>query len=288
MPRAAFTLSCLVALLYMFGWDIPATTNASPLATTTEVTHAKPQSDTPTLVAPRITPVLPPASDAPALPTAPDDNDDALFAAAKSGDLDSAPIDTAPTTGPSRVELAHAQLEAQGQHFSLVIVSSASQGLELAIYRDLRARRYRSTAGPDEGFDTHGQPCFPNCVYIPFEEVNALAVSTWVRVLRHELRHMNQAAHNPALARDFREANGIFTSYGMFSEVCADYGINVGALYRAAYRMGALRAWLGRGRYALIGNACAGDRPSYVSVVALYNRVRRSSRAFALLFPRYR
>jgi hypothetical protein len=297
MLRAAFTLSCLVALVFLIGWDVPATTNASPDVQATvspsplaavEVTLATPQADTPTLFAPRITPVVLPASDAPALPTALDDDDDGLFAAENSSALDSALIDTAPTAVPSRVELAHAQLEAQGQHFSLIMVSPASQSLELAIYRDLRARRYRSTAGPDEGFDTHGQPCFPNCVYIPFQEVNVLAVSTWVRVLRHEIRHMNQAAHNPTLARDFREPNGIFTSYGMFSEVCADYGINVGALYRAAYRMGALRAWLGRGRYALIGNACAGDKPSYVSVVTLYNRVRRSSRAFALLFPRYR
>src|SRR5439155_19120184 len=109
-----------------------------------------------------------------------------LFAVQNSSALDSAPIDTAPTVGPSRVELAHAQLGAQGQHFSLIVVSPASQSLELEIYRDLRARRYRSTAGPDEGFDTHGQSCFPNCVYIPFQEVNALAVSTWANVLRHE------------------------------------------------------------------------------------------------------
>ena len=195
---------------------------------------------------------------------------------------------TTAAAGPSTLERAHTRLQAEGLRTELIIVSRASKGVELAIYRDLRIRRYRSTTGPDEGIDTHSLACYPACVFVPVQEINVLTVDRWAAVLRHEYRHVIQAANNPNLASDFRLANGVFTSYGLFSEVCADYGVYVAPGYGARWRMAALKARLGASRQWMIDQACAGIKPSYDSLVQTYNRIRRSSRAFAALFPRYR
>jgi len=194
-----------------------------------------------------------------------------------------------PTASPTQLELAHARLAAQGFQFELNVVAPWSTGVALAIYRDLRLRRYRSTTGPDEGIDTHSLACYPGCVFVPYQEVNVLAVDRWVAVLQHEYRHVIQATHNPTMAADFRSGpTGLFTSYGLFSEVCADYGINVAPGYRAYTRMTGLKRVLGAGRQLLIDQACQGGKPSYDAMVYAYNQIRRSTRAFAYLFPRYR
>ena len=197
-------------------------------------------------------------------------------------------VDITSVAGSSTLERAHARLLAEGLQTQLIIVSRASQGVELAIYRDLRIRRYRSTTGPDEGIDTHSLACYPACVFVPVQEINVLTVGRWMAVLRHEFRHVIQAGNNPNMASDFRGANGVFTSYGLFSEVCADYGIYVAPGYGARWRMTALKARLGASRQPLIDQACSGLKPSYDNMVQTYNRIRRSSRAFAALFPRYR
>ena len=157
-------------------------------------------------------------------------------------------VDITTAAGPSTLERAHARLEAEGLRTKLIIVSPASQGVELAIYRDLRIRHYRSTTGPDEGIDTHSLACYPACVFVPVQEIKVLAVDRWVAVLRHEYRHVIQAGNNPHMASDFRGADGVFTSYGQFSEVCADYGIYVAPDYRARTRMAMLKAALGASR----------------------------------------
>ena len=151
----------------------------------------------------------------------------------------------------------------------------------------MRARVFRSTTGPDEGIDTHSLPCYPNCVFVPIEEVNVLTVGTWMQVLRHEYRHMLQASHNPNLAADFRGPDGRFTSYGAFSEACADAGLNVAPIYQARARLDQLRATLSAAQQPLIDQACQGDRPSYEQLVLLYNTALSSPQAFALLFPTY-
>jgi hypothetical protein len=197
-------------------------------------------------------------------------------------------VEITTATGGSTLERAHARLQAEGLQTQLFIVSRASRGVELAIYRDLRIRYYRSTTGPDEGIDTYSLACYPACVFVPVQEINVLTVERWMAVLRHEYRHVIQARNNPNLASDFRGADGVFTSYGLFSEVCADYGLYVAPGYGARWRMGALKFALGASRQWLIDQACQGIKPSYDSMVQTYNRIRRSSRAFAALFPRYR
>ncbi len=191
-------------------------------------------------------------------------------------------------TGNSNVEQAHALLQNEGYQVYLIILSNQSPGVEGLIYRDLLQRHFRSTTGPDEGFDTHGEFCYPNCVYVPSAAVNAISVYGWVGVLRHEYRHINQAEHNPNLAQDFRSPNGWFTSYGAFSEACADYGLNEAPVYYAWYRINRLKSVLGIQQQTLIDAACSGNMPAYSSVVARYNQKMGSPRAFVVLFPLYR
>src|SRR5207244_2429590 len=95
--------------------------------------------------------------------------------------------------GSSNVEVAHERLQQEPMQTTLIIVSDTSSGVEGNIYRDLLARNFRSSTGPDEGIDTHSLSCYPNCVFVPAPEVNALSVDGWVQVLRHEYRHMVQA-----------------------------------------------------------------------------------------------
>jgi hypothetical protein len=189
--------------------------------------------------------------------------------------------------GSSTVEVAYARLQQEAMKTTLVIVSSASTGVEGDIYRDMRARIFRSSTGPDEGIDTHGLACYPNCVFVPAEEVNALTVDVWAIVLRHEYRHMVQASHNPNMASDFRGSDGGFTVYAAFSEACADFGLNVAPVYQAQMRMEQLRGVLGADQQPLIDQACQGDRPSYDKVVQMYNSAKSSDQAFALLYPAY-
>ena len=183
--------------------------------------------------------------------------------------------------------MAHTRLQQEALKTTLIIVSSASTGVEGDIYRDMRARIFRSSTGPDEGIDTHSLACYPNCVFVPAEEVNALTVDVWASVLRHEYRHMVQASHNPNMASDFRGPDGRFTVYAAFSEACADFELNVAPVYQAQARMEQLRAVVGADQQALIDQACQGDRAAYDKLVQVYNGARSSEQAFALLYPTY-
>ena len=194
----------------------------------------------------------------------------------------------AATAIKTNIELAHDRLQAEPMQTTLIIVSSASTGLEGLIYQDMRTRVFRSTTGPDEGIDTHSLSCYPNCVFVPSEEVNVLTVGVWMLVLRHEYRHMVQASHNPNLAADFRGPDGRFTSYAAFSEACADYGLNVAPVYRAQVRIDQLRAALGASRQPLIDQACQGDKPSYDQVMQMYDAASVGGGMFSELFPTYR
>ncbi len=189
--------------------------------------------------------------------------------------------------GNSNVEQAHAQLQNDGNQVYLVIVSNQSTGLEHDIYQDLRERNIRATTGPDEGIDTHGEFCYPDCVFVPKEEVNAISVQAWADVLRHEFRHIVQAKNNPNLAKDFRSPNGQFTTDAAFSEACADYGLNVDLAYHAQERMDQLKRVLGSERQSLIDRACQGDKPAYQTLVDQYNQKSGYSGAFGDLFPPY-
>lgn len=190
--------------------------------------------------------------------------------------------------GYSNVERAHAYLQNQGYRVYLIIISSRSPGIEGEIYRDLLKRHFRSTTGPDEGFDTHGEFCYPDCVYVPNYAINAISVYGWIGVLKHEYRHITQATNNPEMALDFRSPNGLFTPYGAFSEACADYGLNEAPVYHARYRINRLKAVLSPGQQALIERACSGDITAFDSVSALYNQGLGDSGAFDKLFPWYR
>ncbi len=191
-------------------------------------------------------------------------------------------------TGYSNVESAHARLLNKGYKVYLILVSYRSAGVEGQIYRDLIARHFRSTTGPDEGIDTHGEFCYPDCVFVPQQDANVISVSGWVGVLEHEYRHITQAENNPNMAQDFRLPNGLFTSYGAFSEACADYGLNEAPVYRAGYRINRLKSVLGIQQQSLITAACRGNMPAYQSLVARYDQKVRNLRAFARLFPPYR
>ena len=190
--------------------------------------------------------------------------------------------------GESTVEQAHARLQNEGRQTYLLILSSASSDVEGEIYQDLRQRNIRMTTGPDEGIDTHGLFCYPNCVFVPQEEVNALSVEAWVQVLRHEYRHIVQATNNPHMAQDFREPGGQFTPYAAFSEVCADYGLNVALFYRAQERMDQLKLALGESQQSLIDQACNGNKAAYDKVVQAFNQHKGSEQAFVQLFEPYR
>ena len=189
-------------------------------------------------------------------------------------------------TGNSTVEQAHARLLDQGNKVYLIIVSSQSTGVEGDIYRDLRKRDFRATVGPDEGIDTHSEFCYPDCLFVPVEEVNAISADAWVLVLKHEYRHITQARNNSNMAKDFRDSNGMFTTYAAFSEACADYGLNVAPVYQAQSRMDQLESALGAGQQGVIDKACGGDKGAYQQVMQEYDQ-KVGSGGFAQLFPPY-
>lgn len=189
-------------------------------------------------------------------------------------------------TGNSLVEQAHAQLLSQGNKVFLIIVSPQSTGLEGEIYQDLIGRDFRATAGTDEGFDTHAEFCYPDCVFVRIEAINQISVASWRAVLTHEYRHITQARNNSTMAQDFRDANGEFTTYAAFSEACADYGVNVAPVYLAQTRIDSIKSILGAGQQDL-AQACDGDKPAYLKLVDEYNNAAGGSDAFQHLFPPY-
>jgi hypothetical protein len=183
---------------------------------------------------------------------------------------------------------AAAQLKAGGEDFEIVVLSDASTGIEAEIYENLLRRNYRATTGADEGFDVSGQPCWPRCIYLRRDALDAVPVESWVRVLKHESRHVLQAKNNPNLARDFRGADRVFTTYAAFMEACADDGIGVGPLYKAAERLGNLKLVLGAQYDTLVVPACIGERPAFDTLVEAYNRLAGVEDAFLELFPPYK
>ncbi len=204
------------------------------------------------------------------------------------------PAPTAALTGPnyvvngpgnSAVERAHAQLSSANNPIYLVIVSAQSTGLEGEIYQDLIKRDFRATTGPDEGIDTHAEFCYPNCVFVQSQAVNAIGVNSWLGVLKHEYRHVMQATNNPTMAQDFRGADGDFTTYAAFSEACADYGLNVAPMYQAPRRIDTLKNALGAEQQGLIDQACNGDKSAYEKLEDAYNQKTGDSQRFVALFP---
>jgi hypothetical protein len=193
------------------------------------------------------------------------------------------------TTPDTNVAQAQARLLAQGLRFYLNVISPESTGIEQEIYQDLIRRDLRATTGPDEGISTSALPCAPNCDFVPIHAVNEISVESWVNVLRHEQRHMVQAANNPNLAHDFRAANGVFTTYAAFEEVCADDGIYVGEpLYHTSERMSKLKMVLGAGNALTLQEACEGDKAAYENIVRAYESRLGGVGSFAQLFPPYR
>lgn len=190
---------------------------------------------------------------------------------------------------PANVEVAQQELQDRGIHFTLLVISAESEGVQGAIYRDLLKRHLRATSGPDEGFDTRSLDCFPKCVLVRAEVVNEISVESWVNVLRHEQRHMVQAANNPNLALQFRPTtDALFTTYAAFMEACADDGIFVAEnIYHSSERMPELRAVLGLENVGLMEPACAGFRESYESIVTAFD-AKQGEGAFAALFPPYK
>jgi hypothetical protein len=195
-------------------------------------------------------------------------------------------IDTDPTRN---VELAQTVLRQEGFRFTLLIVSSTSTGLSGEIYRDLLKRNFRATTGPDEGFDTSTYPCHPFCVFVRQEVVNEISVPSWQGVLRHEYRHMVQAANNPNLAREFRPlGNGLFSTYAAFLEACADNGIFVAdTTYHSSERMPQLRLVVGDENESVRQRACVGHKEAYNSLVKSYE-LKQGEGSFAVLFPPYK
>jgi hypothetical protein len=193
-------------------------------------------------------------------------------------------------SGDTHVESAYRAMVDAGDldAITLVILSPASSGLEGKIYAHLRLRKFRATTGPDEGIDTRSLSCYPGCIFVPVEEVNALGVGGWMEVLQHEARHVVQLINNPDLARDFVDAAGGRSLYAGFCEACADDGLYTTPLYYARERLARLREVLGAEREPLIQRACKGDKPAYQQVSMLFDQLAGKQGTFAELFrPAY-
>jgi hypothetical protein len=202
------------------------------------------------------------------------------------------PIPAGYLEGASRetsVARAQTELRSEGLVFSVIVVSFTSEGLRYEIYQDLIRRNFRATTGPDEGIDTTPFECYPDCVFIRQDAVDTLPVESWKNVLRHEQRHMVQAANHPALAQAFRQTDSLFTTYAAFLEACADDGIFVAEnMYHASERMPMLREVLGAPNTYTLAQACQGKPPAYTEIVHLYENRVGVPGAFAQLFPPYR
>jgi hypothetical protein len=209
-----------------------------------------------------------------------------LTPAELSGELAKYLINGDKTTNVAR---AQAELFQEGLRFYLIIVSAKSTGLEGEIYQDLIKRNFRATTGPDEGFDTQSLECHPNCVFVPAEVANALSVPSWKNVLKHEQRHMVQAANNPDMAREFRRTEeSLFTTYAAFLEACADDGIFVGEeVYHASERMPKLKQVIGAENKTLLERACEGFPDAYQTIGTQYE-AKQGAGSFAKLFPPYK
>ncbi len=199
--------------------------------------------------------------------------------------------DDAVVHGPSSSNVARAfrSLAAAGEMdgIELVILTSRDDDLRGDIYRLLRRRKFRATTGPDEGIDTRSLSCYPGCIFVPGEEVDAISVSGWVDVLRHEARHVEQLRHNPEMAWDFVQ-NGRRTIYAGFCEACADDGLYTTPLYYARERMARLREVVGTENESLVQRACRGDRAAYETLRALFDRLVDEGGGFDVLFqPAY-
>jgi len=191
--------------------------------------------------------------------------------------------------GGSNVARAFRRLADAGEMdgIELVILTPREGGLRGEIYRVLRRRKFRATTGPDEGIDTRSLSCYPGCIFVPVEEVDAISVSDWISVLRHEARHVAQLRHNPEMAWDFVQ-NGRRTVYAGFCEACADDGLYTTPLYYAEERMARLREVVGAENEPLVQRACGGDRAAYETLRALFDRLSDESGSFDTLFqPAY-
>lgn len=191
--------------------------------------------------------------------------------------------------GGSNVARAFRSLAEAGEMdgIELVILTPRDDGLRGEIYRLLRRRKFRATTGPDEGIDTRSLSCYPGCIFVPVEEVDAISVAGWISVLRHEARHVEQLRHNPEMAWDFVQ-NGQRTVYAGFCEACADDGLYTTPVYYAEERMARLREVVGAENEPLVQRACRGDRAAYETLRALFDRLSDESGGFDTLFqPEY-
>jgi hypothetical protein len=207
--------------------------------------------------------------------------------AALGGTIQTAPSEKIAQVEASNAGQAYEQLRREGNDFTMIVVSDQSTGLEEQIYADLEKRNYRVAAGPDEGYDTSSLTCYPNCALVRQDALDAVPVETWIRILRHERRHMVQLKNDPSLARDFRSPDGTFTTFGAFSEACADYGLNVGEDYHAQERIDRLKSVLGSQVEPVLDSACKGDTAAYASLVQKYDETLGQTNAFANIFPPY-
>lgn len=189
----------------------------------------------------------------------------------------------------SYVAQAQAELFREGSRFYLIIVSSDSISVQAEIYTDMLKRFIRATTGPDEGIDTRELECHPYCVFVPEEAENVIGVASWKSVLKHEQRHMVQAANNPEMARAVRRSSdNVFTTYAAFLEACADDGIFVAeVIYHASVRMPLLKSVLGAHNNAILDRACQGFPDSFRRVAAIYE-LKQGKGSFMKLFPEYR
>lgn len=208
--------------------------------------------------------------------------------AAPKGTIQAAPSETLAEVEESNAGHAYEQLKREGNDFTMIVVSSLSTGLEQQIFADLEKRDYRATTGPDEGYDTSTLACYPNCVIVRQDALDAVPAESWVRVLQHEQKHMVQLRNNSDLAKDFRLADGTFTTYAAFAEACADYGLNVGEDYHAQERIDRLKSVLGAQAESVLDSACQGDKAAYSRLMQEYNEALGQASAFAELYPPYR
>ena len=199
---------------------------------------------------------------------------------------------------------------------TIYVVSSASEGVEGAMYRDLIARQLR-IMGPEDVADSTQLSGWPDIAIAIEEDLNVLSVTGWRYVLDHESVHMvaaaNLAGEGVNLAQLMRQPDGSFTHVARFHEVCADYYPRdttgnhrpVARFYGAMEKMpGLLEALEKAGDaaltyqpppgfevlpitgLALVDAACVWDREAQQRVRELYD-AQMGEGAFDALFPMY-
>jgi hypothetical protein len=196
------------------------------------------------------------------------------------------------------------------------IVSSTSEGIEGAMYRDLIARQLR-IMGPEDVAHSTQLSGWPDIVIAIEEDLDVLSVTGWRYVLDHESVHMvaaaNLAAGGVNLAGLMRQPDGTFTHMARFHEVCADYYPRdaagnhrpVARFYGAMDKMPELLGVLEEADdaavtyqpppgyevlpitgLALADAACVWDREAQQRVRELYD-AQEGAGAFDALFPAY-